>query len=160
MFLTLKFNTMERLTYQITISAAARKVWETMLGKETYEQWVAKAWPGSTYKGKWGQGDQIRFVGADGSGTLAEIVEAKPYESLLATHIAVLGKDGVEDRSSDIAKGWVGTTEGYKFEERNGKTTLTVTIETSSPWKDMFDEGWPVALQDLKALTENQKVTA
>jgi len=151
---------MERLTYQITISASARKVWETMLEKSTYEQWTAKAWPGSSYKGKWEQGEQISFGGDDGSGTLAEIVEAKPYESLLAKHIAVLGKGGVEDRSSDIAKGWVGTMEGYRFEERDGKTTLTVTIETSSPWKDMFDEGWPVALQDLKELTENQKVTA
>lgn len=151
---------MERLTYQITISASARKVWEIMLGEETYLQWTAKAWPDSKYEGSWGQGEQIRFVGPDGSGTLAEIVEFKPYESLLAKHIAVLGKGGVEDRSSDIAKGWVGTMEGYRFEERDGKTILTVTIDAPIAWKAMFDEGWPVALQDLKELTENQKVTA
>ncbi len=148
---------MERLTYQIEISAPARTVWETMLQEDTYKLWVAKSWPGSIYQGKWEQGEQIRFVGPDGSGTLAELTEVKPYASVHARHIAVLGPGGEEDRGSDIAKGWVGITEAYRFEERNGKTTLVVTIETTPYWKKMFDEGWPTALQELKKLAEEQK---
>ena len=105
---------MKNLEYKIVISAPAKKVWETMLNEETYKQWVAKSWPNSFYEGKWAKGEKIKFIGPEGTGTLAEIVEFKPYERILARHIAVLGKGGVEDRTSEEAKGWIGTTEEYR----------------------------------------------
>jgi uncharacterized protein YndB with AHSA1/START domain len=151
---------METLKYQIEISAPAKKVWDTMLEKETYEQWVSKSWPDSTYEGRWGQGEHIKFVGPNGAGTLAELVQFKPYEEVLARHVALLGPNGEEDRTSDVALGWIGITEGYRFIERDGKTTLTVTIETKPEWRSMFDEGWPGALEVLKRITENQLATA
>jgi uncharacterized protein YndB with AHSA1/START domain len=147
---------MEHLEYKVVISAPAKKVWDTMLQEETYKQWVAKSWPNSFYEGKWAKGEKIRFIGPDGSGTLAEIVEAKPYESIFARHIAALGRGGVEDRTSDVAKGWIGTTEAYKLDEHVGKTTLTVFIDTTAEWKKMFDDGWPGALEELKKITERQ----
>jgi uncharacterized protein YndB with AHSA1/START domain len=147
---------MEHLEYKVVISASAKKVWETMLQKETYNQWVARSWPNSTYKGVWAKGEKVRFIGPDGSGTLAELVELKPYERVLARHIAVLGPGGVEDRTSEIAKGWVGITEEYTFAEQLGKTTVTVSIETTPEWTGMFDEGWPGALNELKNITERQ----
>ena len=151
---------MERLEYKIEISAQAKTVWETMLNEETYKQWVAKSWPNSFYEGKWAKGEEIRFIGPDGSGTLAELVELKPYERVFARHVAVLGPGGVEDRTSDIAKGWIGITEEYRFAERDGKTTVTVLIEANKEWRPMFDEGWPTALEELKKLTERQLTTA
>ena len=147
---------MERLEYKVVISAPAKKVWETMLQQETYRQWVAKAWPNSHYEGKWEKGEKIKFIGPDGAGTLAEIVECKPYETVLARHIAVLLKGGVEDRTGEEARGWIGSTEQYKFTERAGKTTVTVTIETTPEWKQMFDDGWPTALMELKQISERQ----
>lgn len=150
---------MEHLEYKIVISAPAKKVWETMLQKETYEQWVAKSWPNSFYEGKWATGEKIRFIGPEGSGTLAELVEIKPYERIFARHIAVLLPGGVEDRTSDAAKGWVGTTEEYRFAEHLGKTTVTVTMETTPEWSKMFDEGWPAALEELKKIAERQLTT-
>lgn len=151
---------MEHLEYKVVISAPAKKVWDTMLQQETYRQWVAKSWPNSFYEGKWAKGEKIRFIGPDGDGTLAEIVELKPYESVLARHIAVLGKGGVEDRTSEVAKGWIGITEAYKFAEHNGKTTLTVSIETTPGWRKMFDDGWPGALEELKTITERELAVA
>lgn len=151
---------MEKIEYKIVIAAPAKKVWDTMLQKETYEQWVAKSWPNSFYEGKWEKGEKIRFIGPDGSGTLAEIVEARPYEHILARHIAALGKGGVEDRTSEMAKSWVGITEGYRFDEHGGETTLTVVIETTPEWRPMFDEGWPGALEELKRITEQQLTVA
>lgn len=151
---------MKHLEFKIEISSPAKKVWETMLNKETYEQWVSKSWPNSSYDGKWEQGQKIKFMGPDGSGTLAEIVEAKPYQSIVARHIAVLGPGGTEDRTSDIAKGWIGTMEGYKFAEQQGKTTVTVSIDTPPDWAKMFEEGWPAALEELKRITERQFAAA
>ncbi len=147
---------MEHLEYRIVISAPAKKVWDTMLEKETYKQWVANSWPNSSYEGRWAKGEKIRFIGPDGSGTLAEIVDFRPYESVLTRHIAVLGPNGSEDRTSDVAKGWIGITEAYRFVEENGKTTVTVSIETTPEWRKMFDDGWPAALEDLKRITERQ----
>lgn len=147
---------MKHLEFKTVISAPAKKVWETMLEKDTYEQWVGKSWPNSSYEGKWEKGEKIKFIGPDGSGTLAEIVASTPNESILARHIAALGPGGVEDRTSDMAKGWIGTTEGYKFTEQQGKTTLVVSIETTPEWIQMFEEGWPAALEELKKITERQ----
>ena len=151
---------MERLEYKVVIAAPAKKVWDTMLQKETYEQWVAKSWPGSSYEGRWAKGEEIRFVGEGGGGTLAEIVELKPNEKVAARHVAALGPGGVEDRTSEMAKGWIGTMEEYNFSELRGNTTVTVFIETTPAWKEMFDEGWPAALEELKRITERQLADA
>lgn len=151
---------MKKLEYKIEIAASAKKVWDTMLQKDTYEQWVAKSWPNSSYEGNWKKGEEIKFIGADGSGTLAELVEVKPYERILARHIAILGSGGIQDRTSEVAKGWIGITEEYQFAERNGKTTLTVVIETTEAWAKMFDDGWPAALEELKNITERQLTIA
>jgi uncharacterized protein YndB with AHSA1/START domain len=147
---------MEKLEYKIVISAPVKKVWDTMLNKETYVQWVAKSWPDSSYEGKWSKGEKIKFTGPDGSGTLAEIVESKPYERILARHIAVLLPGGIEDRTSEVAKGWVDITEEYRFAEQGGKTTVTVFIHANPEWKKMFDDGWPTALEELKKLSERK----
>jgi uncharacterized protein YndB with AHSA1/START domain len=147
---------MEHLEYEVVISAPANKVWETMLQKESYKQWVGKSWPGSSYEGKWEQGEKIRFIGPDGGGTLAEFLEVKPNKRILARHIAILGPGGTEDRTSEMAKGWIGTIEGYTFDEHDGKTTLTVSIETTPEWRQMFDDGWPASLEELKRITERQ----
>ncbi|HZY78455.1 MAG TPA: SRPBCC domain-containing protein [Cyclobacteriaceae bacterium] len=146
---------MLHLEYKIEISAPAKTVWHTMLGEETYKQWAGKSWPDSFYEGKWAKGEEIRFIGPDGSGTLAKVVALTPYKSIVVQHIAMLDK-GREDRTSDGAKGWIGTMEGYKFDERDGNTTVTVTMETTPEWQKMFDDGWPGALDELKKISERQ----
>ena len=148
---------MEKLEYNIEINASKEHVWETMLAPNTYKEWVSVSWPGSTYEGRWAKGENIKFGSPGQGGTMATIVELDPHRSLLAKHVAVLNPDGSEDRTSDMAKGWVGTLEGYAFAERNGKTTLTVNIETGPEWASMFDEGWPGALEELKRICERSK---
>jgi uncharacterized protein YndB with AHSA1/START domain len=145
---------MKKLEYKININAPAEKVWNAMLNRDTYNEWTNVSWPGSSYEGNWKQGENIRFVGPDGTGTLAHFAEVKPYKYIGAEHIAVLGKGGIEDRTSDMAKGWVGTLENYTFNEANGKTELTVEIHTNPAWEKMFNDGWPGALNKLKEIAE------
>jgi len=143
------------LHYETVIDASPQKVWETMLDKETYVQWAGVAWPGSSYDGEWKQGTDIRFTGADGGGgTLAEITELEPYAHVVAEHVAVLLEDGSEDRESEMAKGWIGTTEAYAFTGENASTRLDVEITTAPEWAPMFEDGWPKALEALKQLAE------
>ncbi len=146
---------MKDLQYSITIDAPRKKVWDTMLGPDTYLEWTKVAWPSSSYEGDWSQGSQMRFVGEDGGGgTLAEIRESRPHERIFAEHVAVINEDGSEDTESDMARGWIGTTEAYTFAEKDGKTQLVVDMSVPPDWVSMFDEGWPKALAALKELVE------
>lgn len=145
---------MKHLEFKTQIDADRRKVWDTMLQPETYKEWVSVSWPGSTYEGKWSEGENIKFISPGQGGTMANLVEEKPYNTILAKHIAVINPDGSEDRQSEIAKGWIGTTERYTFQEHKGKTELKVEIETTPEWENMFVDGWPNALAKLKEICE------
>lgn len=145
---------MKNLEYKIHINAPKQKVWETMVQPETYKEWTNASWPGSYYEGKWEQGEKIKFISKDGSGTLALIEALNPYDYISAKHIAILLKGGKEDYDSDAAKGWVNTLESYTFNENNGATDLTVDIVTNPQWQKMFDDGFPNALKKLKEICE------
>jgi uncharacterized protein YndB with AHSA1/START domain len=145
---------MKKLEYKITIAAPVKKVWDTMLNPETYKIWSGAGWPDSFYKGKWEEGQKINFIGDDGSGTLVIIKKLIQHEYILAEHIAILEKGGVEDVSGSLAKNWIGNTESYTFKETNGETKLTVEINTHPDWEKMFTDGWPNALAKLKEICE------
>lgn len=154
---------MKKLEFKTTINAKREKVWDAMLQKDTYREWVGVSWPNSDYKGKWAQGEDIRFIGGgegNEGGTMAHLEEVRKPEYVLAKHIAVINADGTEDRTSETAKGWVGTTEEYTFTEKDGKTEVKVVINTKPDWESMFNEGWPNALKKLKEICERKAVTA
>jgi uncharacterized protein YndB with AHSA1/START domain len=154
-YLFIKKNTaMKQLIFKTSIAAPKQKVWETMLHPVTYREWVDAAWPGSFFEGVWKEGENIRFVSKNGSGTIATLVEHRPYDYIFARHIAALNPGGIEDRDSDVAKGWIGTTERYTFAEQNGATALTVEVTTAPDWEAMFNNGWPIALAKLKEICE------
>lgn len=145
---------MKQLEYKIDINSSAKEVWNKMFSPETYVEWIQVSWPGSFYEGEWKQGTDIRFIGQDGSGTLAHIEELVPFKLVSANHVAVLQKGGLEDRDSADAKGWVGTKEAYEFDSEGDLTHLTVHISANPDWIPMFDEGFPNALKKLKEICE------
>ena len=145
---------MKDLTYNINITASPKKVWDTMIGHETYKAWTNAAWPGSDFKGEWEQGKNLHFAGEDGSGTSATVTTFDPYNKILLTHIALLQPGSVEDRESEWAKKWVGSLEQYSFAEKNGTTDLTIDMKIYDEWEDMFNNDWPKALARLKQICE------
>src|SRR5438552_12078380 len=145
---------MEKLESKIDIAAIPKKVWDRMIQPDTYREWVNAAWPGSYYEGKWQKGENVRFISPGQGGTLATIVEYRPYEYILAKHVAVLNPDGTEDRQGETARGWIGTTESYTFTERNGKTELKTEMNTNPEWGKMFTDSMPKALAKLKEICE------
>ena len=145
---------MEKLQSKIDIAAIPKKVWDRMTQPDTYREWVNAAWPGSYYEGNWRKGENVKFISPGQGGTLATIVEYRPYEYILAKHIAVINADGTEDRDSETAKNWIGTTESYTFSERNGKTELTTEMNTNPEWRKMFADSMPKALAKLKEISE------
>ena len=127
-----------------------------MLDPATYKEWTGVSWPDSYFEGEWKQGERIRFISPDGSGTLVAITEFRPYEHIAARHEAVLQRGGVEDKTSEMAKGWIGTLEKYTFNQQGGDTELTVDLEINPDWEKGFNDGWPNALTALKNISEKE----
>ncbi|PPK85054.1 uncharacterized protein YndB with AHSA1/START domain [Neolewinella xylanilytica] len=146
---------METLTFTTVIHAPVRTVWETITDPTTYREWTGAAFPGSRFEGEWVEGKDIRFVGEDGSGTLAHLNRLEPYRLVESEHIAMLLPSGMSDTNSEQASSWIGTRENYYLEEHNGATRMRVEMHTPSEWVDMFQESWPVLLDKLKEMCEH-----
>ncbi len=141
------------LHFTIDINAPKEKVWNTMLGDETYRIWASKFSEGSYYKGSWEKGSSIQFVGPSGDGMASEIADNKPYSFVSVRHIGFL-QNGVVDTESEAVKGWFPAYENYTFTEANGVTTVNVDLDVTEDFeKDMADM-WPRALEKLKEICE------
>ena len=148
---------MERIHFSITINAPKKKVWNTMLGEESYGKWASAFMPGSYYKGNWEKGSKILFLApgesGENSGMVSRIKENRRFEHVSIEHLGFV-ENGTEDTSSDAVKSWAGALENYTFNESDGKTEVIVDMDTSDEYKDMFSETWPIALLKLKKLSE------
>ena len=149
---------MEKLKFEVDISAPAETVWATMLDDATYREWTsAFNESGSYYEGDWNPGSEIRFLGPDEKGSLggmiATVEESRPHEFISLRYLGQI-VDGADDRTSDAAKQFIGAHENYAFTEAGGGTTVEVELDSEDEWADMLKEAWPVALGKLKDLAE------
>jgi len=150
---------MTNLRYSITINAPKQKVWQLMLGQDTYKEWTGAFHSGSSFVGSWDKGSKIKFVAEDGgkiNGMFGKIVENVPYKFV---SIEQLGEiiNGEEDTSSPNAQQWIGSHENYSFSEVNGVTTLEVELigeGINSEIAEMFNNMWPAGLAKLKEISE------
>lgn len=148
---------MKKLFYKTQINAPASKVYETMLGKETYKQWTSEFNPTSDFEGGWNKGDKIYFIGIDEDGKkggmVAEIAENIPNKYISIRHYGILDGEN-EITSGPQVEQWAGGLENYSFEENEGVTTVSVDVDTNEEYMDFFDKTWPKALDKLKQISE------
>jgi hypothetical protein len=119
---------MERLTFSIIINAPREKVWDTMLGDETYRKWTEVFMPGSYFEGDWSQGSKILFLAPDGkgnnSGMVSKIKANKLHEFISIEHLGFV-ENGKEDTTSEAVQSWAGNLENYTLAEKDGSTRST-----------------------------------
>lgn len=143
---------MEKLDLSIIINAPKEKVWDIMLAKDTYPLWTEVFMPGSYYEGDWSEGSKIVFLAPDEAGKIGGMVsrikENRPYEYISIEHRGEV-EDGKEKESE-----WAGMLENYTFNEKNGKTELSIDMDVDDEYKKMFEDMWLKALQKLKELVE------
>lgn len=146
---------MEKITFSTIINAPREKVWNTMLEKDTYQEWTVPFHEGSTYDGNWEAGSEMKFIGPSEGGSIsgmyAVIVANRPYEFVSIKHLGEL-KNG-EKNPWPVVEGQEGY-ENYTFKEANGGTEVLVELTVPAEWKDMFDDMWPRALAKLKEIAE------
>lgn len=148
---------MQHIHFSTQINASQKKVWDTMLGEETYKQWAAAFNPDPTaetyVEGSWEQGSDIKFLGKekDGSvsGMIGKIAESRPGEFLSIKYSGEImqGKETVYGPDELYF-------ENYTFNEKDGGTELLIDIDVKDEYKDMFNGMWPRALEVLKELAE------
>jgi hypothetical protein len=151
---------MKNLQFQKDINASAEKVYNTMLGinnLETYQQWTAEFNPTSTYEGSWEKGAKMYFIGTDENGKrggmVSEIADNIPYRFVSIRHYGFLDGENEITEGEEVEK-WAGGLENYSFQEQEGVTTVTITIDVTEDHLDYFNTTWPKALDKLKELAE------
>jgi hypothetical protein len=148
------------LQFKIEINATAQKVYDAMLGltnKSTYEYWVSVFNPTSTYEGSWKKGSKIYFVGVDENGKKGGMVslieDNQPATFVSIKHYGFLDGE-VEITTGELVEKWTGGHENYTFQEQEGKTILTVDMDTVEDYEDFFNTTYPKALEKLKEISE------
>ena len=148
----------EKLHFEITIDAPVEKVYATMLDEEHYKEWTAVFNPGSHFKGSWEKGAKILFLGPDENtgemgGMVARIKENIPNRFVSIEHLGLVLK-GEEITEGPQVEGWAGAFENYTFREEEGRTLLSVDMDSNDEFADFFKETWPKALEKLKTICE------
>lgn len=144
---------MKKQEFKVLIDAPREKVWEVIIGKDTYPQWTAPFSEGSNVETDWKKGSKAIFHDGKGSGMVSEIAENKPNEFLSIRHLGML-QNGVEDLDSEEVKKWSGSLENYTLKDVDGKTEWTVEMDTSGEWEEYMNNTWPLAFQKAKELAE------
>ena len=145
---------MQASQFSVTIDEPLAKVWDTMLSPDTFVDWVSVSWPGLRFEGEWNDGTQVKFLTSKGGGWLVTVTSAELYGHVALEYVAIIGEDGNVDRASDAARSWIGATERFSINEKDGLTEVIVGVATSPELAFIFNEGFPLALQGLKRLCE------
>lgn len=149
---------MERLSYSVNIDCPVDKVYETMLDKKHYKTWTSVFNPASRYEGTWEEGSIIRFYGEDENGNtggmVSKIRQNIPNRYISIEHIGMIN-DGKEVTEGKEVEEFAGALENYRFREKDDGTELIVEFDTKESWKEYFATTWPIALQNLKQVCED-----
>lgn len=144
---------MEKLVFNISITATPEKVWNILWTDATYRKWTSAFTEGSHAVTDWKEGSKVLFLDGNGMGMVSRIAVNRPNEYMSIEHLGEV-KDGVEDTTSDRVKAWAGAHENYTLKKNNDQTELTIDMDITEEFKEMFAQIWPKALANVKQLSE------
>ncbi|ALL08666.1 ATPase [Pedobacter sp. PACM 27299] len=147
---------MKKLEFKTMINAAPEKIWEVLLGKDTYPIWTAVFAEGSNVKTDWKKGSKAIFLDGKGNGMVSEIAENIPAKFLSIRHLGDV-INGKEDLESEKVKEWAGAYENYTLTEVNGQTEWSISLDIVEDYEDYMMDTWPQALKKVKELAENKE---
>lgn len=148
---------MENMQFSVTINAPVEKVFNNMLGPETYKQWTSAFNPTSSYEGTWAKDEKISFIGVNKEGKkegMVGVVRAyRPNDYVSVEYTGLL------DGESEITEGkemesWIGSHENYTFKAEGNQTRVTVDLDVDEPYLGYFKDTYPKALDKLKQISE------
>ena len=144
------FNIMELLKFDIKINASPEKVWSVLWDEFSFRQWTSAFCEGSFYKGNLEEGSKIQFLDPENNGMFSKVVKIIPSKEMVFLHLGEIFS-GVETPMN-----WENATESYFLDGDDEFTLLRLEVNSSEEFKDFFEEKTPLALQNVKHLSENQ----
>lgn len=148
---------MQKMNFKTTINAPKEKVWQTLWDDANYRQWTTAFCEGSyAVTNDWKEGTEVKFLDPAGSGMVSRVAENRPNEYMSFEHLGEV-RNGVEDRTSEKVKTWVGARENYTLAETGSGTELSIEADMADEYVDMFRQMWPKALASVKELAEKNQ---
>lgn len=144
---------MEHLNFSISIAASPEKIWNILWSPDTYTEWTKFFTEGSKIQSDWTVGGRTLFIDSNGDGLIATILVYLPHCSVIFQYQGLL-QGGVEDLTSPEVQQWQGLLEQYSLTEVNGKTVLSVELETMEDYKYMMEQAFEQGLQRVRELAE------
>jgi len=140
---------MEKLNFDITISAPREKVWSLLWNDNTYRQWTAPFCEGSYAESDWEEGSRIRFLSPGNNGMFGVIHKMVPNQLMSFQHLGEI-RNGEE-----VQMDWGGAFENYFLEEAGNATVLKVEVDITEAFKDYMTATFPQALKKVKQMAED-----
>ncbi len=148
---------MKKLHSSILINAPKEKVWQTVIGTDTYPLWTETISVGSNFEGSWEKGAKIKFTGPNETGgrdgMYSQVVENREYEYISIEHLGFIF-NGVVDTGSPMVQAWKGATENYTFKTIGTATEFSLEQDVADEMYEEFSAFWLRALQSLKEVAE------
>lgn len=145
----------KKIVFTQEINASAETVWNKMWDKKSYTEWTTPFCAGTYFTGEIELGSRIHFIAPSFEGMYSDVFYLIPNKLIIFKHIGNL-KDLKELPIDAEAEKWTGSFETYKLNEENGITTVTAEIDCVPEYIDYMNEKFPLALQELKKISENK----
>ncbi len=142
---------MKELQFSIEIKASKETVWATLWEDANFRDWANLIDEGTYMAGVMEEGKEIQYISSvNGYGVTSLVETLIPNKLILLRHSADTKDSGREERDKE----WAGGTESYSLAEKNGVTTLTVTMDVPIDLEETFNSLFPRALGRVKTLAE------
>ncbi|WP_449397767.1 SRPBCC domain-containing protein [Chryseobacterium wanjuense] len=123
---------MEKLSFEIQISAPPEKVWSVLWDEISYRQWTTAFTEGSFYQGTLEEGSLIKFFDPNNNGMYSRVVKNIANTEMKFLHLGEI-YDGIE-----VPQQWGEATEAYILEENEEGTQLMIRIQTPEEFKEFL----------------------
>jgi uncharacterized protein YndB with AHSA1/START domain len=143
----------QKIVFSVEIKASAESIWEKMWDKETYTKWVTPFCEGTYFTGEIALGNRIHFIAPSFDGMYSDVFYLVPNKLIIFKHIGNL-KDLKEQPVDAEAEKWTGSFELYRLNEVDEITTVTAEIDCLSEYLEYMNSKFPLALQELKNISE------
>lgn len=152
---------LKTLGYTVKIEASSEIVYNVMIDKDHFKNWVAVFGSNSYYEGSWEKGRKIIYKSRDENGNIqgmiSSITENIPYKEIYVQPIGIL-ENGIEIFSGDQVKDLNKSFENYLFlDNGNGTSELKVIVSVYEELEDYFNKTWPQAMKAIKEIAENAR---
>lgn len=143
----------KKLIFDVKINASAEKVWNKMWDKESYTEWTTPFCAGTYFTGELEMGNRIHFLTPKGEGMYSDLGYMIKEKLMIFSHIGMLSNFKEMPLDAETER-WTGSFETYKLNEIDGITTVTAEIDCVPEYISYMEEKFPLALQELKKISE------